>query len=377
MKPRGYIRKRGGSYAITVSAGVDPATGKRSQKYSSASTPEAADVELTRMLRDLDTNMFADPTRLKLVDYLRDSWLPHIATRVRPRTLLRYRQLLERHVVPKIGAVRLGKIRPLHVQAIVDAMIAGGLAPRTTAGAYRTLHAALKQAVRWQILTVNAAAAVQPPRAERPKLTVPDSAMVGRLLGAARTTRWYVPLVLAATSGMRRGEVLALRWASVNLDTGLVRVVASLQLIDGLARFQEPKTARARRTLALPTATVAVLRRHRKEQTERRLLLGEAWRDLDLVVEEGDGQPVSPDAFSRAFYRMAHGMGLPDVRLHDLRHAYATALLVAGVHPKVASEALGHSSVGFTLDTYSHVVPSMQQAAADAIEAAIGQAVQE
>jgi integrase len=122
---------------------------------------------------------------------------------------------------------------------------------------------------------------------------------------------------------------------------------------------------------------VALLRRHRKAQSERRLLLGDGWHDTDLIIEEGDGQPVSPDAFSRAFYRMAHDMGLPTVRLHDLRHAYATTLLIGGIHPKVASEALGHSSVGFTLDTYSHVVPSMQQAAADAIEAALGQAVEE
>jgi integrase len=224
---------------------------------------------------------------------------------------------------------------------------------------------------------VNVAAAVQPPRAERPVLSVPDPEAVGRLLDATKGTRLYVPLVLAATTGLRRGELLALRWSNINLETGLVRVVGSLQHIEGELRFVYPKTDRARRTIALPTGTVAILRRHRKEQTERRLKMGEAWADLDLVLDLGDGSLLSPNGLSRSFYRLVRKVGLAGVRLHDLRHGYATALLVAGVHPKVASEALGHSSVGFTLDTSSHVVPGMQEQAARAIQAAFGSSLAE
>jgi integrase len=159
---------------------------------------------------------------------------------------------------------------------------------------------------------------------------------------------------------MRRGEVLALRWAHIDLDAGVARVVASLQLMAGELRLMEPKTDRARRTVALPPITVEILRRHRKEQAERRLLAGEAWQDVDFVTDQGDGGPLSPDAVSRAFYRLVRALGLPGLRLHDLRHAYATTLLAAGVHPKIASEALGHSSVAFTMDVYSHVLPTMQ-----------------
>jgi integrase len=250
-------------------------------------------------------------------------------------------------------------------------MLAAGLAPRTAAQAYRALSAALRQAVRWQLLGVNPAAAVQPPRAERTHLGVPDAATVGRVLAAARGTRLHTPLVLAATIGMRRGEVLALRWSQVDLDAGLARVVGSLQVVARELQVVEPKTHRARRTVALPPITVEVLRRHRREQAERRLMVGEAWQDRDLVVDEGDGAPLSPDAVSRAFYRLVRSLGLPGLRLHDLRHAYATTLLVAGVHPKIASEALGHSSVAFTMDVYSHVLPTMQQEAAQAIQAAL------
>jgi integrase len=290
----------------------------------------------------------------------------------RHRRRREYTQLVTQHVLPRVGAVPLGKLRPVHVQQVVDAMLAAGLAPRTAAQAYRALSAALRQAVRWQLLGVNPAAAIQPPRAERTQLDVPDAVTIGRVLDAATATRLYVPLVLAATTGMRRSEVLALRWSQVDLDAGLARVKASLQLVAGELIMVEPKTDRARRTVALPTLTVDVLRRHRREQAERRLLLGETWEDRDLVVDQDDGAPLSPDALSRAFYRLVRSLGLPGLRLHDLRHAYATTLLEAGVHPKIASEALGHSSVAFTMDVYSHVLPTMQEEAARAIQATLG-----
>lgn len=371
---RGSIRKRGATWAITVRAGTDPITGQPLRIYRAARTEEA-ERELTTILRGLDTGTFADPGRLTLAEYLQGQWLPHIATRVRPRTALRYRQLLELHVIPKIGAVKLAKLRPSHVQSVVDAMVAKGRAPRTTAGGYRTLHAALKQAVRWQLLSVNPSEAIRPPRPTRPRPAVPDVETVSQLLAAAFGTRLYLPLVLAATTGMRRGELLALTWLSVDLEAGFARVTTSLQGVDGEFRFMDPKTDRARRTIALPPATVTLLRAHRKEQAERCLLLGEAWVGNGLVLERGDGMPLSPDAVSRAFYRLARNMGRPGLRLHDLRHAYATTLLLAGVHPKTASEALGHSSVGFTMDVYSHVLPSMQEVAGQAIEAALGDAI--
>lgn len=314
-----------------------------------------------------------------MADYLSGTWLPHIRTRVRPRTSQRYQQLLELHVVPLIGSVKMAKLQPAHVEQVVDAATASGLAPRTVAGVYRTLHAALRQAIRWHLLSVNPAAAIEPPRAERAKLETPEAAKVAKVLDAARGTRLYVPLAILASTGLRRGELLALQWRYVELDrrvdgesAPILRVTASLQRIDGKDVFLPPKTDRARRTVGLPPAAVALLRRHRREQLERRVLLGEAWTDLDLVIDRGDGEPFPPDSLSRDWYRLAHRIGLPDLRLHDLRHAFATRLLEASVHPKVVSEALGHSSVSFTMDTYQHLMPTMQDAATRAIEEAIG-----
>lgn len=380
---RGSMKRRSSiSWEVTVSAGYDPVTGKRRRIWRTVrGSKRDAERELVRLLREVDLGIVADPGRTTLGEYIRDRWLPHQETRVRARTIERYTELLKGHVVPRIGGIPLAKLRPAYVQDVVDTMLAAGRAPRTVASAYRVLHGALAQGVRWQILAVNPAAAIRPPRAERPRLEVPDTGTIARILATARGSRLYVPLALIAATGMRRGETLALRWGDVDLDEGRIRVTSSLQEIrrqEGGHElvFLDPKTDRSRRTIALPPAAVGLLRRHRAEQRERRLLVGPAWRDFDLVVDRGDGGPFPPDALTRAFSRLARALGLPGLRLHDLRHAYATALLEAGVHPKVASEALGHSSVGFTMDTYQHLLPAMQETAARAIEDALGEAIQ-
>ena len=182
-----------------------------------------------------------------------------------------------------------------------------------------------------------------------------------------------MPILLAATTGMRRGEVPGLHWSEIRLDAGVLRVTTTLQKVRGKdASFVTPKTDRSRRTISLPKFVVERLRHHRKDQMKRRLLLGEAWHDCDLVCDRGDGEHLDPDGFSHGFDRFATSAGLRSVRLHDLRHAHAATLLVVGVHPKVVSEALGHASVAFTMDTYQHVLPTMGEQVAAAIETALG-----
>ncbi len=365
---RGYIRKRGSSWLVTVSAGFDPATKKRIQRYATAATPEDAERERTRLLRELDTGLNVDPGKLTLGRYLFDHWLPHAATRVKGRTLHRYRQLLRVHIVPSLGAVKLAKLRPAHIQAALDKM---GTAPRTKVQTYRVLSAALRQAVRWQILATNPAAAASPPRPGRPKLHVPSADALGRLLEAS--DGWFeVALTVLVSTGMRRGEALALQWQSVDLNTGLARITQSVEAVGQQLSFGTPKTDRARRAVSLPGGTVALLKRWHKDQLERRMLLGAEWQPTDLVVERGDGYPIHPDVLSRRFQRLTVRLGMAGVRLHDLRHWYATECLKAGVHPKVVSEALGHSSVAFTMDVYSHLLPTMQAQASAAIEMALG-----
>jgi integrase len=217
-------------------------------------------------------------------------------------------------------------------------------------------------------MAVNPALAVSPPRPDRPELIVPNAAAVRQILEAAEGPL-RTALLLAASTGMRRGEVLGLRWAA--LDGTRLHVNASLQRVSGELVFVAPKTDRSRRTIALPPITVEALRRWRKDQAERRLLLGEAWHDAGVVVDRGDGRPLDPAELSHGFACLCARNGLGGVRLHDLRHAFATQLLVGGVHPKVVSDALGHASTAFTMDVYSHVLPSMGEQVAEAMQEAL------
>jgi integrase len=273
-------------------------------------------------------------------------------------------------IVPAIGKVKLAQLCPHHVEGVLDRMT--DAAPATVHKTHRVLHAALAQAVRWQILGANPASGIRPPKADRGELNVPEAVEVRKLLKAAEETVYHLPLLLAATTGMRRGEVLGLHWDTVDLGAGELQIVTTLQRIRRETVFIPPKTERSRRKISLPPVTVDALRAHRKAQSERRLLLGEAWVDLGLGVDRGDGEHLDPDTLSAGFRRAAVATGLEGVRLHDLRHAFASTLLDAGVNVKVVSEALGHRSTAFTMDTYAHLLPTMGAHAAAAIQDALG-----
>lgn len=372
---RGSIRETApGRWMIQASGGFDEFTGRRRRATRRVrGTRAEAERALTRLLAELDQGSWAHPGRVTLGRYLEERWLPHMRTRVREKTWERYEGLIRLHVAPRIGRVPLGRLRPAHVQAVVDGMLAAGASRASALQAYRVLSEALRHAVRWQLLPQNPAAGASPPRLERREVAVPTPAQVRALLEEARGHACYPALLLLAACGLRRGEALALRWRDVDLEAGTLRVVATLQRGGGALRFEPPKTDRSRRTVAVPPFAVAELRRHRREQAERRLLLGPAWADEDLVCDRGDGRPIDPETLTQMFRRVARRAGLPPgVRLHDLRHAYATRLLEAGVHPKVVSEALGHSAVAFTMQVYQHVLPTMGEQAAAAIEAALG-----
>jgi integrase len=370
---RGSITKRSpGSWTIQASGGFNDAGKRVRVTRTIQGSRRDAERALTKLLHEVDTSTVVLDGRTPLGTYLTTKWLPHASTRVRAKTLQRYEGLVRVHIVPRIGRVKLNALRPQHVQSVLDSMLADGASPASAHKAYQVLAMALRQAVRWQILATNPAAAVRPPVPARGLLQVPDSASVRKLLDAAKGTPYGLPLLLAATTGMRRGEVLGLRWSAVNLDAAELQVITTLQRVRGVTTFASPKTERSRRKISLPPVAVDALKRHRKSQAERRLFLGAAWCDLDLVIERGDGEHMDPDVLSAGFRRAAAAAGIEGARLHDVRHAFATTLLGAGVNVKVVSEALGHSSTAFTMDTYQHVLPTMGEQVAAAIEAALG-----
>jgi integrase len=300
-----------------------------------------------------------------------DSWLDAARQTVRPQTHTRYEQYVRLHAVPVIGRVSLSKLSPIHLQRLYKNRQDGGLSATSVRQLHAILHRALSQAARWGYVARNVADLVSPPRVTRLQMQALSPDQSRALLEAAQGERFEALYVLALTTGMRRGELLALKWPHVDLDAGMVQVKATLQRTpDGFA-FLEPKTARSRRQVALTRTAVAALRRHKVGQLEERLRCPH-WQDPELVFASEVGTPVeAANLINRSFQPLLTRAGLPRIRFHDLRHSAATLLLGQGVHPKIVSEMLGHSNIAITLDLYSHVTPTMQKQAVEALDAVL------
>lgn len=374
----GHITKRGrSSWTVVVDLGRDPVTGKRRQLWRAVKGPKRdAEAELVKLLYERDTGVERPVGKLTVAAYL-DRWLAdYVQPSLAPKTIVTYREVVRVHLVPALGSLDLVALRPTHIQSLYSRMLVsgrrdgrGGLSARSVVRYHQILHAALRQAVRWQLLIRNPADAVEPPRAARREIRTVTPAQARAVVGAAAETSIGPFVRLALLTGMRRGELLGLRWADVDLEGGALHVQQTAQRILGQGIiFRQPKTRLSRRSIALSPDAVAVLRQHRRRQAEARLLAGSAYGDRDLVFATGLGTPVEPGNLRRAWVGIARAAGVPGLRIHDLRHAHATLMLSQGVHPKVVSERLGHASVNITLDTYSHVLPGLQEAAAVSLD---------
>lgn len=366
---RGHVRKRGNKWAVVVYLGYDEQGKKRYKWYGGFDTKREAERFLSSTVEQIHDGSYVEPTKQTVESFLRE-WLADKQTKVRPGTFRSYAWLVEHHIMPRIGRLELAKLRPSHLQKLYTDMQSGDepVSKRSVLHAHRILHQALERAVKWGYLPRNVADAVEPPRPPRQEMRVWTAEELASFLQAARRSRYYVAFVLLSSTGMRVGEVLALRWEDVDLQAGLARVVRTYSYTGKGYRIEEPKTESGRRSIALPPAVVDLLRRHKTEQAAHRLMVGSAWEDNDLVVCTAFGKPILQHNLRMAFHRIIERSGLPRIRLHDLRHTHATLLLQRGVHPKVVQERIGHSDITLTLNTYSHVVPGLQEAAALSID---------
>jgi integrase len=310
--------------------------------------------------------------RLDVAGYLQ-RWLAHTRGRVRAVTYEGYEVLLRRHALPRLGQLQLQELSPLVIQELYGELLAGdgesgGLSAGTVLNLHLVLNQAFAQAVRWQLLAANPVAGAQPPRPRRPPRLLVDPALLARLLASVADSWLEAPAAIAAAAGVRRGEILALRRADLTSDLTALRVQRTLQPTRRGLVFEEPKTARSRRTVLLPAFLRPYLERQLAAQAARRAAATD-WQEQGLLIDRGDGRPLNPDTLSAGWARHLRRQQLPPVRFHDLRHAHATLMLAQGVHPKIVSERLGHASIGITLDTYSHVLPTLQQEAAAAFDA--------
>jgi integrase len=371
---RGHIKKRGkDSYSVVVSVGRDPATGKYKYLWESVKgTKREAERRLSELLTQLDNGTFIRPSKRTLAEYL-EAWLSeYVWAELAPRTAEGYELVVRRHLIPALGRITLTGLKPEHIQRYQSEKLSrgradgkGGLSLRTVRHHYMALHAALERAVKMGLVVRNAADAVSAPRFERHEWQSLSEFGVSSVLEAAKETPYYVLFYQALFTGMRRSELLALRWCDVDLVLGRVQVTRSLhQLKGGEIVIRSPKSERSRRAVSLPPSAVVVFQEEREKQRRERAAVGLGLKDDDLIFRDLEGRPLRPDTVTHAWTKLVRRIGLRGVRLHDCRHTHASLMLKQGVHPKIVQERLGHASIGLTLDTYSHVVPGLQEAAA-------------
>jgi integrase len=354
---RGSVTRRSDGWCIRLDVGADPATGKRRQvsRQGFRTKREAQavlnDLMLEReLVRQPDVSVFG-PT---VGDYL-EEWLARARVSVRESTWAAYRNAVG-HLVDGLAGGSLRLLSPLEVERFEQQLLASGRSAKTVANVHSVLHRALADAVRDGLVDRNVASLVSPPRAERPEMSTWTVAELKQFLRSVEGHRLYAAFVVLATTGMRRGEVLGLQRGDVDLARAELSVRRAVGVVDGRIEIGPPRSASSRRLVALDTTTTAVLADHLEQRS------GPVW----VFPGEGDG-PLNPASFSTTFERLVARAGVPRIRVHDLRHTYATIALRAGVHPAIVSERLGHSSIAVTIDLYSHAVPGLQSEAAGVV----------
>lgn len=368
---KGRVHLRGKTWSWVADAGRDPSTGRRRQKTKGGfRTRKAAEAALREYLHATETGQLTERSSATVAEYL-TQWLANQEATARRTTFRGYQSDLDR-VIRCVGHVRLQELTPLQLETAYAEMLRSGsarggpLSAKTVHNAHSTLRKALNDGVRLGELIRNPATAARPPKRTKPEMRTWTADELGRFLAGVEHDPLHAAYVLAATTGMRRGEIMGLRWADLDLDAGFLQVRQTLTTVNDQLVFDTTKTTRSQRRISLDPATITALRTHRARQAEERLMVGAGWDDTsDLVFTQPDGSPVHPDRWSRTFKRHVERLGLPELRgPHSLRHTWASLALEAGVHPKIVSERLGHSTVAITLDTYSHVVEGMDADAA-------------
>lgn len=385
MAKRGHgegtvVRRKDGRWCAALVMGYD-SEGKPIRKYFYGRTRREVQEKLEAAKAEARAGILTEPQKVSLGEWL-SRWLEfYVKNRVRLKTYSLYHNAVYKHIIPDLGKKPLQKLTTAELQAFYVRKLKsgrldgkGGLSTRMVHLFHQVINGALKQAVREGLMVRNPAEAVKLPRLRYGEMRPLTSQEVRRLLEAARGHRLYPALLLELATGLRRGELFALRWRDVDLEQGLVhvrRILHRVQTPNGPARtalvFEEPKTEKSKRTVPVPGNVVAELRAHRARREEEARHSGEVFKDENLVFTTSTGKPVDPDNLNRWYKELLRKAGLPPVRFHDLRHTFATLLLEADEHPKVVQEMLGHSRVGITLDLYTHVRPDLMRRAAEKV----------
>ena len=366
---RGSIIRRG-KHSWRLKFDLDRENGERRTRYLTVKgTRKEAEAELARHLSEAHRGILIDPSKVTVGAYLHQ-WLA--GRDLSPSSRQQYLDIIVRQVEPVLGQLVLQKLKPVDVKAWLSGLRrrdGSKLHPRTIHCAYRVLHSALAEAVQLEMVSRNVAAAATPPRVRAEEVEILTAGQITALLKALGGSRLHAIATLAFATGMRRGELLALRWRNVDLHKGAIKVEQSLEQTKAGLRFKEPKSRHGVRTILVPASTTDMLSRHRKAQLEIRMVLGMGKPDADaLVFCNHHGEPISPNSLTASWIQAITRSGLPRVTFHACRHSHASALIAAGIDVVSVSRRLGHSSPTITLSTYAHLFRETDAAAAAAIE---------
>lgn len=371
MKGNIRQRKKTQAWQLTIYPGGKDSSGRPNRRYETVpGSRDDAERRMREILSTLDNGTYTPPTRYTVSDIL-DQWMSgYCKTNCQQRTIEGYKSVARLHLMPILGSVPLKDLRPQDIQSHYSTLCET-LTNRTVLHIHRVLSQALRWAVEQDYIGRNPCDRVHPPKAEKKTVSTLSAFEVGILLREAQGSPYYPTIFTTVNTGLRRNELLALRWRDVDLDVMMsISVSRTLYKGKGKIEYKEPKTQHSRRRIAMPLKLVSYLRGYRAQKESESLHLGRLLSPDDLIFTDKKGKPIDPSVLSHNFGRIAKRLGL-DAHLHSMRHTYASLMLAANVHPKIVSESLGHSNVSTTLDIYSHVTPGLQEAAAKKLDSVL------
>jgi integrase len=364
---KGQIRKRGNTYSVIVPLGKDM-SGKKRYKWVTCRSKREAEAKRAELVHQANTGMLASP-KGTLGEFIERWLIEYARPNLSPRTCEGYQNIYKSHISETIGKVQLKNLKPEHIQKYYFDRLADGLSTTTVRHHAMLLHRVLEHALKWQIVARNPADAVTPPLTRHVEMKTLEEIGIEKVMAEAEKTPYFVLFSLALHTGMRRSELLALRWQDIDLIMAEIYVSRSMhRLLTHETIFRGTKTVKSNRSIALAPSIIAILRQHLDNEMALCARMSIHFTNDRLVFCTWDGKPLIPSSVSQAWRRLTRRLGYDNIRFHDLRHTCATLLLKAGIHPKVVQERLGHSSIAITLDIYSHVTPGMQHQAAEALD---------
>ena len=377
----GHIRKRIGkngdvSYQIVAEGERDPITGKRERTYSTVKgSKKQAEAALRKLIDEMENGPSITVTALKLQDWM-EMWFTNYLPNIEATTRNGYREKISLYINPHLGKIPLKNLKNDTIQIWVNTLTQKGLSPKTIRNAYNNLNAALKKAVLLRMIPYNPCEGTALPKLKRYQGKVYTPEQIQQVLSIAENTTMYLPLVLALLTGMRRGEICALKWQNIDFKKKQIHICENRVHGDRTQGVQTviekaPKSEASNRTIPMSPELTGILSAARLRYYNEAAEYGPAFRDLGYVLHNENGTPYHPDSLTTKWRRFVEANELPSIRFHDLRHSNATVLISAGVSAKTVQKLLGHSDISITLNTYTHVLPSMEQSAVETLDSII------